>query len=649
MKKITLKLNARLARAVSAIGIVVLTALVPLHTAHAFLGWFNETFSSALASIVNGVLSLMGVILWTAGVFLNFVVSETVINMASWVKDINGINVAWGVLRDIANIGFIFALLFIGVATILRLENYNMKRLLSGLIVAALLINFSMFFTKVVIDTSNILAVQFYKAMAIPNCTNNLGGGVTTTVCDGGLSDQFMNALKVTTLYDAEGKNNDIGEDSKKLKKKEKGMSAWNIFFTGVFGSIYILVVAFIFFAAAILLSIRFVILIILMVLSPIGFAASVLPATSGYAKQWWSTLFRQAFFAPAYFLLTYISLLIITSSKFIPKGDAHIASAASGDASALGTTLFNFLIITTFMVASLIIANKLGVSGAGSMMKIGNNLRKWGQGVAGGATFRNAVARPLGATSRAYSQIDTALEKTRRGRNAKRVISALTFGAIGGKRPLIPAIAKAAAEKQFLGGTSLVGAKKEAHEYKQASGVVEREDVLKGIMKKLANGLALNSNELRAFRQSTIKELEKIKAGSLATRTAAGQFTEKQIDDIGKSEVFTEQEKKKIKDERREYFRDEAGVGRIGAIIINMKAADVAKLPADVLTQYNTTEHLRPGHLSEMTRELSDVDRATIRANIVAAVAAGGPAAVAGGWADRLATWLKTPAGQTF
>jgi hypothetical protein len=68
------------------------------------------------------------------------------------------INQGWGVIRDIANVMFIFILLYIAIRHILQMGSSNTKRLLTSLIIAALLINFSLFFSKVIIDAGNIFS-----------------------------------------------------------------------------------------------------------------------------------------------------------------------------------------------------------------------------------------------------------------------------------------------------------------------------------------------------------------------------------------------------------------------------------------------------------------------------------------------------------
>ena len=69
----------------------------------------------------------------------------------------------WGAVRDVANIFFILMLLYVAIKTVLSLNVTDNKRLVGVIIIVALLINFSLFTTKVVIDASNILAKIFYN------------------------------------------------------------------------------------------------------------------------------------------------------------------------------------------------------------------------------------------------------------------------------------------------------------------------------------------------------------------------------------------------------------------------------------------------------------------------------------------------------
>ena len=74
---------------------------------------------------------------------------------------------AWAVVRDFSNIFFILILIYVAIQTILGLGGHEVKKTIAHIVVMALLINFSMFFTKVIIDSSNILALVFYNKINV--------------------------------------------------------------------------------------------------------------------------------------------------------------------------------------------------------------------------------------------------------------------------------------------------------------------------------------------------------------------------------------------------------------------------------------------------------------------------------------------------
>lgn len=89
----------------------------------------------------------------------------------------------WQLVRDISNIFFILILVWTGLATIFDFggkSSINMKRVVPNLILSALLINFSLFVTRVVIDISNITARIFYNQIHVceGDCRDDNSDGV---------------------------------------------------------------------------------------------------------------------------------------------------------------------------------------------------------------------------------------------------------------------------------------------------------------------------------------------------------------------------------------------------------------------------------------------------------------------------------------
>lgn len=164
-------------------------------------------------------------------------------------------------------------------------------------------------------------------------------------------------------------------------------------FVLSVMGSIFILIAIFVFAAACILFLIRFGVLVILMVLSPLAYAGMILPKTHEYAKKWWNTLLTESFFAPLFMAMIWFVLTIVNSPGYknslgIGTNSFALAIDNPTDPGALSVVL-NFGIVITFLVASLIISKQLGAYGGDRALKAFNGLRTRAQGIVGRAAVR--------------------------------------------------------------------------------------------------------------------------------------------------------------------------------------------------------------------------------------------------------------------
>ena len=315
---------------------------------------------TALGAVSTVILQLADYVVGLSGVVLNFVVQYTVVNMGARV-DASSVNNAWSVIRDISNMGFIFVLLYAAIMTIVGQGEDNQK-LIVKIVIVAILVNFSLFFTKFVIDVSNILAVMFYDAIA-PGALNS---GISW-----GLSNSLMQNLQLQSIFDI----------------KTTGVAGERLLIIGVMGTILALIAAFVFFAISILLIIRFVVLIFVLILSPLMFVSLVLPNTKEYTKQWWDALSGQAFFAPIYFMLTWI-VIVVSRGLFQTKTGGSMAevvgaSAATPSEDSVGI-LVNFIIMIALLIASLTIA-KTWASRAGPAV---SKLTSWATGKAGAVSL---------------------------------------------------------------------------------------------------------------------------------------------------------------------------------------------------------------------------------------------------------------------
>ncbi len=354
-----------------------------------------DCVASLFARIAWLIMTIMSWLLWLAGMLLNYVIKETVLTMKEGVDKMTGINIGWKVIRDVMNIAFIFLLVYEGIMMIIGQNGKDkVKKYIFSIVLAALLINFSLFFTKVLIDASNVVTIGLYNSMIDSSSKATVPGSdgtsdVTQRPVEG-LSAPFMNALSLQELYGGNSFDN--------ISKAVGGGTNMLIFF--LMGAILFLIMAFVFFAIAIMFIIRYITLLILLMTSPIAYMGSAIPGMSTYSKQWWDSLKGQLLFAPIYMLITMIVLKLIGSEGFIKTegadwsglvmGTTTTAVASAGSAASSNSTMsliLNFTVIVGLAIASLVVAKTSATKGSGYIKDATSRLTAFAGGAVMGGT----------------------------------------------------------------------------------------------------------------------------------------------------------------------------------------------------------------------------------------------------------------------
>ena len=113
------------------------------------------------------------------------------------------------------------------------------------------------------------------------------------------------------------------------------------LFFVGLAAAIFMFVTAGTFFSVAFILLGRFVALLVLLVLSPIGIAGSQIPFADKIASQWWTQLWAQIMVAPAFFVLMMIALNIFKAlSAILISSEASWSSFGSSDSNSVAALI---------------------------------------------------------------------------------------------------------------------------------------------------------------------------------------------------------------------------------------------------------------------------------------------------------------------
>lgn len=633
-------------------------------------------FSNALLTITSWFLGM-------AGLLLNEVIKFTVVDMAKNISGVSGINIAWRVFRDLANLAFVFILLDVAIRTILGVGNVNTKKMLVNVIIIALLLNFSLFFTKIMIDGSNILTLGFYNKISVSGGNNDLIGGI---------SGAFMNKLGVSGIFDVTGiadlvKDNGFGNVGK-------------ILLFGIFGSILFLVTGFVFLAAALMFIIRYVTFIFLMLLSPLAFASMALPHDN-YSRKWWDKLMDNIIFAPIFMVLTWATLTVL--GDMLSSGSSGVGSiikAISAPVPTVGLVL-NFIIVIVMMVATLVISKELGAAGAAGALKYGKKLRgqttSWvGRNTLGkaGASLDKRLAEShtgnsrIGRFARSYTTGALAeskfgggvsrkadierikKEKTdiannrriidfRRNVNKTDVPPDLTLRELADIHPSkrVAEKAKRAAEQdasrdllestyqkisnkeletlssdtlakhtKYLSSSQLEYVVEKSDKFNEQEKETIRNARFEGLKKALSDG---NDAVAKALTKPlSEKEIELLGSETLTKPEFIKNLSQSQIDSILKSQKFTSIQKAKVREAviapLKEAIRT-SNVSEIGKILKNMKGNQVAKLDSVILLDNNVVSQLTPTMMQEMPKELSDDTLKQIGDKIKAIQASGG------------------------
>ncbi|MEK7642000.1 MAG: hypothetical protein AAB365_03350 [Patescibacteria group bacterium] len=338
---------------------------------------FWDFISEGVALLVNVMLSITSWFVALTGTLLNVSINLTM-HIRDFVDSTPAIYEVWRTIRDISGLFIIFTLLYAAIRMILG-QDAKLGGVIKNVVVAGVLINFSFFFTGLLIDASNIVSLQLYKAITpgqpdIGQIIQQSGSGsgaagagalpqiVNTLFNDGGLSAIFMQSLQIQSAF-----------DPKNLQSSDAtgGVSApFKIILIGWTGAVIMITTGLSFLFAALAFVVRLVILLFLLAFSPVWCAAAVIPQLKEYSNEWVKTFTGQLVFMPAYLLLMYAALLILTKSTIFKSG-AYGNLWQGTDAGTLVPTEFvSFAINAVFVIVMLnlplLVAIKLGAKTGG-------------------------------------------------------------------------------------------------------------------------------------------------------------------------------------------------------------------------------------------------------------------------------------------
>lgn len=366
-----------------------------------FAAVLTPTF--ALAENENSNKGNVGIIAYVLGAFLSVILTftayllEWTLRFSNEMIGLNAVSRAWGIVLSFANLGFVLAIIVIAFATMLRMESYGMKKTLWKLIVAALLVNFSLVIAGAFISASAMASNIFLKSLEFDTLSVNLA-----------------NAIQPQQWGNIENSGN-WTEANSWILWLIGGSLKWiiSLLFSIIFTFLTILAFA----GLTIMFLIRAIALLLLLIISPLAWLAWILPSTEQYWKQWWQEFIRWCFFAPACLFFVYAAILIAGETKTLSNFQSSSDLQSSIDKTLLFNSNFinhlvNLFIILAIIYGGIYIANKFGIAGGG--LAYG-----WAQGAGKyfGGWARNKGAR-LGTLPLRGERGRKFIEKTQKGEN---------------------------------------------------------------------------------------------------------------------------------------------------------------------------------------------------------------------------------------
>jgi hypothetical protein len=366
------------------------------------LGVVSEIFDDILIAIGSLLVYLSSILLFLSGlVFDNLLM----ITLSTELFNSPFVKVAWSNIRDIANIGFILGAIYIAFSMMIGDSKWQTS--LVRLLIVIFLINFSLFFTRVIVDAGNITARVFLSSMSTKIVESEDYFAVAKSFYAStdsnnfvSVSASFQKVLKIEDLLGIES-----FRDYQKFKNKLATNDDGEIFLiiALVVAVVSVALSKHLFIGGFMFLS-RMIWIIVYMIASPVAFISAFIP---GYENEWrtkWlNPLIQKSFCIVVYLFFIWISIIILKSG-FVNSGQGIAAAGINSEnLEPLLVTISIFIIKAIFIIRMLSMGTDLGKkwceNGEGMMSGFGEKV--WGMGKGLVQNIAAAPARQLtGAAS---------------------------------------------------------------------------------------------------------------------------------------------------------------------------------------------------------------------------------------------------------
>lgn len=280
----------------------------------------------------------------------------------------------WSIFRDIGNLIIIFGLLYLAIKTIIEGNGFADKKVLASILVAAVLINFSLFFARAAFSLSNKVATEIFETVGIDKVN-----GVS-------FADSLKHLALPSLFFIEDGKDKILGLDEFRNSVSPSGQEEWALqnVIRALFGALILTMLAFVLIFGTFFLVLRFVVFLFLFITAGLGFTARFVGFTKKFGDMWWDNLIKHTISLPVFAFLFYIALTVTNTLS----GRIYFGNIFEQGLSAIAPSILYYIVIIAFFAIAVMAPMTIGGSGSKQL----GSFAGWGKKQAKG--FGNYVRR---------------------------------------------------------------------------------------------------------------------------------------------------------------------------------------------------------------------------------------------------------------
>ncbi len=325
----------------------------------------NSTIGDIIARMFAWLLYYIAVGLGWVLMLISFVMLKIAVYNNFLRED--AIHLGWQIIRDICNNFFIILLLITAISTMLRQGDFkDWRSMLPKILVAAVIINFSLLMCGIFIDVSQIFTLTFASPL------NSITG-----------YNVILAAMGIPSSMQLSNLSSEVGTT---------GIENIDLIAALIYATIITFVTIIVITAITVLLAYRIIMLWFLVILSPLPILLSLLKRGASYVNLWWEEFFKYLIVGPAVMFFLYLSFMFMgkmnntgtagntsnvlnINTQSLPTGatigsGSNVTLTSGKDTVSLSNAaspngVINFLIVISLMAGSLLMAQKIGTKGS--------------------------------------------------------------------------------------------------------------------------------------------------------------------------------------------------------------------------------------------------------------------------------------------